>query len=149
MEDLVELDVVAELTRHVQAISRHVPLRPIRTEQQYDAAVASMNRLLDAGAADETHPLADLVATLGELIGDYDALHFPAADVAPSEVLRALMHQHGLTQSELAQELGSQGVVSEILSGKRAMNLRQIRALANRFSVPVTAFVGGATVVME
>ena len=149
MEDLVELDVVGELTRHVQAISRHVPLRPIRTEQQYDAAVASMNRLLDAGAADETHPLADLVATLGELIGDYDALHFPAADVAPSEVLRALMHQHGLTQSELAQELGSQGVVSEILSGKRAMNLRQMRALATRFSVPVAAFVGGATVVMD
>ena len=149
MEDLVDLDVVAELPRHVQAISRHVPLRPIRTEQQYDAAVASMNRLLDAGAADETHPLADLVATLGELIGDYDALHFPAADDAPSELLRALMHQHGLTQSELAQELGSQGVVSEILSGKRAMNLRQMRALANRFCVPVTAFVGGATVVME
>ena len=149
MEDQVDLDVVAELTRHVQAISKHVPLRPIRAEQQYDAAVASMNRLLDAGAADETHPLADLVATLGELIGDYDALHFPAADVAPSEVLRALMHQHGLTQSELAQELGSQGVVSEILSGKRAMNLRQMRALATRFSVPVAAFVGGATVVME
>ena len=60
-----------------------------------------------------------------------------------------LMDQHGLTQSELAQELGSQGVVSEILRGKRAMNLRQMRALANRFSVPVTAFVGGATVVME
>ena len=149
MEDLVDLEVVAELTRHVQAISRHVPLRPIRTEQQYDAAVASLHRLLDAGAADETHPLADLVATLGELIGDYDALHFPAADVAPKELLRVLMDQHGLTQSELAQELGSQGVVSEILRGKRAMNLRQMRALANRFSVPVTAFVGGATVVLE
>ena len=149
MEDLVDREVVAELTRHVQAISRHVPLRPIRTEQQYDAAVASMNRLLDSGAADETHPLADLVATLGELIGDYDALHFPAADVAPNELLRVLMDQHGLTQNELAQELGSQGVVSEILSGKRAMNLRQMRALATRFSVPVAAFVGGATVVME
>ena len=108
-----------------------------------------MNRLLDAGAADEAHPLADLAATLGELIGDYDAVNYPATDVAPRAVLRALMDQQGLTQSELAHELGSQGVVSEILSGKRAMNLRQIRALANRFSVPVTAFVGGATVVME
>ena len=65
------------------------------------------------------------------------------------EVLRALMDQHGLTQSELPQELGSQGVVSEILSGKRAMNLRQMRALATRFSVPVAAFVGGASVVGE
>ena len=149
MEDLVDLEVVAELTRHVQAISRHVPLRPIRTEQQYDAAVASMNRLLDAGAADESHPLADLVATLGELIGDYDALHYATTDIAPKDMLRVLMDQNGLTQSELAQELGSQGVVSEILSGRRAMNLRQMRALATRFSVPVAAFVGRATVVVE
>ena len=108
-----------------------------------------MNRLLDAGAADEAHPLADLVATLGELIGDYDAVNYPATDVAPRAVLRALMDQHGLTQSELAHELGSQGVVSEILSGKREMNLRQMRALAVRFSVPATAFVGGACVAAE
>ena len=88
-------------------------------------------------------------SALGELIGDYDALHCPAADVAPKELLRVLMDQHGLTQNELAQELGSQGVVSEILSGKRAMNLRQMRAPATRFSLPLAAFVGGATVVME
>ena len=145
MEDLIDRDVVAELTVHVAAIAKHVPLRPIRSEHDYDAAVASMNRLLDAGAADEAHPLADLVATLGELIGDYDAVHYRATDVAPRTVLRALMDQQGLTQSELAHELGSQGVVSEILSGKREMNLRQMRALAARFSVPVTAFVGGAS----
>ena len=102
-----------------------------------------MNRLLDAAAADEARPLADLVATLGELIGDYDALHYPATDVAPKGVLRAVMDQHGLTQSELAQGLGSQGVASEILSGKRELKLRQMRTLAIRFSVPVAAFVGG------
>jgi len=66
----------------------------------------------------------------------------------PLAVLRAMMDQQGLTQSELAQEPGSQGVVSEILSGKRETNLRQMRALAVRFSVPVTAFVGGASVVV-
>ena len=117
MEDVINRDFVADLTLHVRAIDKHVPLRPIRTEQEYDTAVASMIRLLDAGAGDEAHPLADLVATLGELIGDYDAVHYPAAGVAPREVLRALMDQHELTQSELAQELGSQGVVSEILNG--------------------------------
>ena len=146
LTDLIDSEIVADLTLHVAAISKHVPLRPIRTEHDYDAAVASMNRLLDAGAADEAHPLADLAATLGELIGDYDAVNYPATDVAPRAVLRALMDQQGLTQSELAHELGSQGVVSEILSGKREMNLRQMRALAVRFSVPATAFVGGASV---
>ena len=59
------------------------------------------------------------------------------------------MDQRGLTQSELAHELGSQGVVSEILSGKREMNLRQMRVLAVRFSVPATAFVGSASVAVD
>jgi HTH-type transcriptional regulator/antitoxin HigA len=97
---------------------------------------------LDAGAADEDHPLADLAATLGELIGDYDEVHYPGKDVAPSEMLRFLMDQHGLKQTDLADELGSQGVVSEVLNGKRDLNLRQMRALASRFDVPVAAFVG-------
>ena len=100
LDDLMDSEMVADLTLHVEAISKHVPLRPIRTEHDYDAAVASMNRLLDAGAADEAHPLADLVATLGELIGDYDAVNYPATDIAPRAVLRALMDQQGLTQSE-------------------------------------------------
>jgi HTH-type transcriptional regulator/antitoxin HigA len=132
------------LAGHFQAISKHVPLRPIRAEEDYDSAVAALNNLLDAGAADEAHSLADLAATLGELIGDYDDAHYPAKDVAPSEMLRFLMDQHGLKQADLAEELGSQGVVSEVLNGKRELNLRQMRALASRFSVPVAAFVDGA-----
>ena len=141
MEAVIDTQAAEELTRHFRAISKHVPLHPIRSEADYDAAVAALNGLLDAGAADEKHPLADLAATLGELIGDYDAVHYPGFDVAPSDMLRFLMDQHGLKQSDLAAELGSQGIVSEILNGKRELNLRQMRDLARRFSVPVKAFV--------
>ena len=143
MEAVIDRQAVDELAGHFLALSKHVPLRPIRTEGDYDAAVASLNALLDAGAADETHPLADLAATLGELIGDYDGAHYPAQDVAPSEMLRFLMNQHGLKQTDLAEELGWQGVVSEVLNGKRELNLRQMRALAGRFGVPAATFVDG------
>ena len=105
------------------------------------AAFNARNGSLDAGAANEKHPLADLAATLGELIGDYDAVHYPGFDVAPSDMLRFLMDQHGLKQTDLATEIGSQGVVSEVLNGKRDLNLRQMRDLARRFAVPVKAFV--------
>jgi HTH-type transcriptional regulator/antitoxin HigA len=44
------------------------------------------------------------------------------------------MEQHGLVQSDLP-EIGSQGVVSEILRGKRRLNARQIRALTRRFGI--------------
>ena len=143
MEVVIDRQAADDLAGRFLAISKHVPLRPIRTEVDYDAAVASLNALLDAGAADETHPLADLAATLGELIGDYDDAYYPAKDVAPSEMLRFLMDQHGLKQTDLAEELGSQGVVSEVLNGKRELNLRQMRALAGRFAVPVAAFIDG------
>ena len=142
MEAVIDRQAADELAGHFAAISRLVPLHPVRSEGEYDAAVASLNALMDAGAADEAHPLADLAATLGELIGDYDDVHYPAKDIAPSEMLRFLMGQHGLRQTDLADELGSQGVVSEVLSGKRELNLRQIRALACRFSVPAASFVG-------
>lgn len=142
MEAMIGVRAAQELTRHFRAISKHVPLRPIRSAADYDAAVAALNGLLDAGAADEAHPLADLAATLGELIADYDDVHYPGADVAPNELLRFLMDQHQLKQSDLAVELGSQSVVSEVLNGKRELNLRQMRDLARRFSVPVTAFIG-------
>ena len=54
-------------------------------------------------------------------------------------ILVYLMQEHGLTQAELP-EIGSQGVVSEILAGKRDLNVRQMRALANRFHVSPAVF---------
>jgi HTH-type transcriptional regulator/antitoxin HigA len=50
------------------------------------------------------------------------------------------MDEHGLTQSDLS-EVGSQGVISDILRGKRVLNVRQIRALAERFQVSPAVFV--------
>jgi HTH-type transcriptional regulator/antitoxin HigA len=50
------------------------------------------------------------------------------------------MEAHGLTQSELP-EIGSPGVVSEILSGERELNIRQIRHLAKRFGVSPAVFI--------
>ena len=129
-----------QLAAHFAAIERDVvPLRPIRTAEDYNAAVAAMNKLLDAGAADEHHPLANLVATLGELIGDYDDRHFPRPDVSGVEMLKFLMVQNGLKQGDLP-EVGTQGVVSEILNGKRELNLRQIKGLKARFGVSADAF---------
>jgi HTH-type transcriptional regulator / antitoxin HigA len=130
---------VKRLVTHFSALQRDVPLHPIRTQKDYNAAVTSMNMLLDAGAADEKHPLANLVATLGELIGDYDDEHYPSPEVSGVEVLRFLMQQHGLKQTDLP-EIGTQGVVSEILHGKREINLRQVKKLKERFGISADAF---------
>ena len=128
------------ITRHYTALRSRIPLKPIRTEQEYGQAVSALNDLMDAGVADENHPLADLLVLLGDLIGAYEDARLRHEQATPASVLRFLMEQHGLSQADLP-EIGSQGVVSELLAGKRSLNLRQIQALVKRFSVSPTVFL--------
>lgn len=133
-------EVIEDITNRFQALTAVVPLRAIRTDADYDKAIAVLNQLLDAGAAEERSPLADLTNMLGALIGDYEDANNPPVKVAPVAMLRFLMEQHELSQSDLP-EIGSQGVVSEILHGKRDLNVRQIKKLAGRFHVPAAVFI--------
>ena len=115
-------------------------LLTVRNAREYDAAVKRLNKLLDEIGDNEKHPLYSLLDTLGTLIHVYEEEHYPIPDVTGAEVLRFLMDEHGLTQSDLP-EVGSQGVVSEILNGKRELNARQIRSLAQKFRVSSAVFV--------
>ena len=120
-----------------------MPMRPllaIRTEREYDQAVAHLNALLDEIGTNEKHPLYSLLDTLGTVIHAYEEKHHPIPDASSGEMLKYFMDEHGLAQSDLS-EIGSQGVVSEILNGKRELNVRQIRALAKRFHVSPAVFV--------
>jgi HTH-type transcriptional regulator / antitoxin HigA len=116
------------------------PLLIIRNEREYNVAIERLNELLDEIGDNEKHPLYSLLDTLGTLVHAYEAEHYPIPDSTGAEILRFLMDEHGLTQSDLP-EVGSQGVVSEILSGKRELNVRQIRSLAQRFGVSSAVFV--------
>jgi HTH-type transcriptional regulator/antitoxin HigA len=126
-----------ELQQHWTAVS---PLLSIRNEHEYDLAIEHLNRLLDEVGPDEQHPLYTLLDTLGTLIHAYEEEHHPIPDCSGVDVLRFLMEEHGLTQSDLP-EVGSQGVVSDLLRGKRELNIRQIRALATRFHVSPAVFI--------
>lgn len=140
MEALNTPTVMQQITSHFSALKALVPLHPVNTEEDYELAVGALNSLLDAGAAVDGHELAELVIALGNLIEQYETVHFPQEPVAPADMLRMIMDQHRLSQSDLP-EVGSQGVVSEVLSGKRELNVRQIRALADRFNLPASAFI--------
>ena len=83
-----------------------------------------------------------LLNTLGILIEAYDNEHYPLPKGNGIDALIYLMEEHSLSQSQLP-EIGSQGVVSEILSRKRKLNVRQIQALAKRFRVSTATFIDG------
>lgn len=116
------------------------PVLTVRTEADYERAVARLNDLLDAVGDDTTHPLYGLLDTLGTLIRAYEDEHVTLPKATGVEALQYLMEEHDLTQSDLP-EVGSQGVVSELLRGKRRLNIRQIHALAERFHVSPAVFI--------
>ncbi len=125
-----------ELQTHWAAPS---PLLTIHHEQDYDRAIARLNHLLAEVGTDEAHPRYELLDTLATIIHAYEEQHHAIPHATGVEVLQYLMEEHELTQAQLP-EVGSQGVVSEILQNKRKLNVRQIRALAQRFGVSPAIF---------
>ena len=116
------------------------PLLTIRNEREYNAAVKRLNELLDEIGDNEKHPLYSLLDTLGTLVHTYEEEHYLISDVTGIDALRFLMDEHSMTQSDLS-DVGSQGVISEILNGKRELNVRQVRLLAKKFKVSSAVFV--------
>ena len=132
-----------DLTARWKELQRHAPfLGTIRNERDYHRMNTLMNSLLAEVGDDESHPLADFLDVVAMLVSDYEQVRWEEAASEPREVLRLLMDQHGLSQSDLRGEVGTQGVVSEILAGTRKINARQAKALAQRFDVSPAVFLG-------
>ena len=109
-------------------------------EKAYKRLVSLLDDVMDEVGNDESHPLASLMETLGSLIEIYEGHNIPEIEGDPIDTLKTLIEEHGVKQSEL-YEIGSQGVVSEVLSGKRRLNIRQIKALSERFNVSPAVFI--------
>lgn len=113
---------------------------PIQDEAQYEQILEVTGELMDELSANEASPVASLVELLADRIREYEARVHPWPDTStPAEVLKFLMEQHGLKQTDL-MGIGSQGVVSEILRGKRELNVRQIGELSRLFNVSPAVF---------
>ncbi len=109
-------------------------------EKDYNNLVNLLDSLIDEVGNNESHPLSSLMETIGSLIETYESQNYPDIEGDPINALKTLMEEHGLKQSDLP-EIGSQGVVSEIISGKRQLNVRQVKLLSKRFKVSPVVFV--------
>ena len=108
---------------------------------EYDKLSGFLDELLDMVGEDEAHELMGLVDVISHMIAMYDEEHDHQFEKASGiEALKFLMEQHELRQIDL-KEIGSQGVVSEVLKGKRKLNLTQIKKLAERFQVSSDTFI--------
>lgn len=114
----------------------HEPLN----NDDYEKLSSYLDYLLDIVGDDENHELIGLVDVISHMISMYDEQHnYQVKNVSGIKALKFLMEQHELNQADLP-EIGSQGVVSEILNGKRKLNLKQIKNLSKRFHVSAETF---------
>ncbi len=114
---------------------------PIRDETHYQTLLAFVEECFDTFGDTDDHPVFGLVAIIGERIREYESRIHPWPDASsPQSILLWLMEEHGLGQKDFP-EIGAQSVVSAILAGKRQLNLRQTKALAARFHLPLEVLV--------
>lgn len=121
-------------------------ISPIIHEPQniddYEKLSSLLDSLLDVVGEDESHELMGLIDVISHMISMYDDEHCKFLEEATGiDALKLLMEQHDLNQNDLKNEIGSQGVVSEILSGKRQLNVIQIKKLSERFKVSPATFI--------
>ncbi|MHB1949397.1 MAG: helix-turn-helix domain-containing protein [Gammaproteobacteria bacterium] len=126
------------IIKHWKLIAKdiHEPLN----NNDYEKLSNYLDRLLDIVGEDENHELIGLVDVISHMISIYDEQHNYQIKASGIKALKFLMEQHGINQADLP-EIGSQGVVSEILSGKRKLNLNQIKNLSKRFHVSAETFI--------
>lgn len=136
---------IQEVNAEYRKIRKRIPFGVLHTVDEYEQAIAVLDNILDEIGQNENDPLADLAETLALSIESYEEeAHITVPELFGPEILQFLMEEHGLTQSDLP-EIGSQGVVSEILSGKRKLHVNQIAQLAKRFAVSPAVFIPDPT----
>ncbi len=133
--------MIPEYTQLIQVWPSISPfLSPPRLDEDLNNLVGLADYLMDQTQGNGQHPLIDLLDIVGTLIAEYEQQHIPEPEGTPIGCLQYFMEEHGLKQKDLT-ELGSPGVISEILSGKRTLNIRQIKALSQRFGCNPAVFI--------
>jgi HTH-type transcriptional regulator/antitoxin HigA len=134
------LDALAQAWRELQARTA-VKFGTVDSARHYRGLANLMNKLVDEIGDRETHPLMGLLDIVTLFVRDYEERTVEIPDAEPAAVLRFLMEHRGLRQADVAEIFGSQSNVSEVLNGKREINARQARALADRFGVSPASFI--------
>ena len=113
-------------------------LKPIKTEVEYRAALAEIERLFDVpeGTAE-----ADKLEVLVLLVENYEATHYPMPIPEPIDFLLYIMESRGLTRRDLEKYIGGRARVSEVLNRKRALTMEMIRNLHKRLGIPAEVLI--------
>src|SRR5208337_1499862 len=107
----------------------------IKTDAEYEAALAEIDRQLDSEIAAGT-PEAEKLELLTLLVREYESSHYPIGVPDPIGAIKFRMEQQNLSHRDLVPFIGSRSKVSEVLSGRRPLTLSMMRALHSGLGIP-------------
>lgn len=113
----------------------------LRSEAEYDAAVAEIEELLDA-QPEPGSEASDRLEFLSVLVEAYDDEHYPMGETSsPQSIVEFMLEQRGMDRSGLARLLGGKSRVSEFFNGKRDLSINQVRALRDELGIPADLLI--------
>lgn len=108
-------------------------IRPIKTHEDYEAALAEVERLFAIDKSDDDFDTLDVLATLIEA---YEAKAYPIAPPDPIAAIEYEMEKRGLSRRDLEPLIGRSGRVSEVLNRQRQLTINMIRNLHHAYGIP-------------
>lgn len=113
--------------------------RVMTTEVENQQVLIQVEKLM--AIADRTTEQDELLDLLVVLVEKFEDEYYPIDDASPHDILLHLMEENNLKQADLVGVLGSRGVVSEVVNGKRQISKNQAKALSDFFHVEVGLFI--------
>jgi HTH-type transcriptional regulator/antitoxin HigA len=113
-------------------------IKPIRTEADYEGALAEVGRLWGAKLGT---PKGDRLDVLATLIDAYEAKHFPMDPPDPIEAIKFRMESQGLTRKDLEDVIGTRTRIAEVLGRKRGLSIDMIRRLHEKLGIPAEILI--------
>lgn len=115
-------------------------LKPIKTDKQYDDALARIYELMQKEITENSSE-SDELEVMSILIKEYENEHYPIPTPNPLEAIKFRLDQMGISEKELGEILGYRSRKSEILSGKRKLSLGMIRKLNEVLHIPAEILI--------
>lgn len=130
---------IAILDREYAELLAAIQPKVIETEAENEFYLAEVTKLMRLG--ESISPAQErLLKLLVNLIESFETQHYQIKSASPLEILTELVNDRGLRQKDLLPAFGSQGVASEVLSGKRGISKAQAKALGEFFKVSPSIF---------
>jgi HTH-type transcriptional regulator / antitoxin HigA len=113
-------------------------IKPIRSDADYQTALAEIERLWGAKLGTSDGDRLDVLATL---IDAYESEHETIDPPDPIEAIKFRMEQQGLTRRDLEEMLGSRARVAEVLNRKRDLSISMIRRLHQHLGISADVLI--------